>query len=232
MAAAKISIIIPVLNEAKIIKSTLVNLENASDVEVIVVDGGSQDDTVAIAKSHKVKVLFCTPGRARQMNAGAASATGEMLLFLHGDTLLPAGFDTMMRQTLAPDNARINPVAGAFELGIDGEARSLRLIEQMVKMRSRYLQMPYGDQAIFLKTNVFRDIGGFPDLPIMEDFEFIRRLQKLGKIEIVPAQVLTSGRRWQKLGILKTTLLNQLVIFAYFLGVPPATIAGWYRRKY
>jgi rSAM/selenodomain-associated transferase 2 len=232
MALARISIIIPVLNEANRIKATLVNLENASNVEAIVVDGSSQDETVAIAKSCGVKVLCSPPGRARQMNAGAASATGEILLFLHGDTLLPVGFDRMIRQTLAQDASTINPVAGAFELGIDSQARSLRLIEQMVNMRSRYLQMPYGDQAIFLKTTVFRDIGGFPDLPIMEDFELIRRLQKLGKIEIIPAQVLTSGRRWQKLGVAKTTLLNQLVIFAYFLKVPPATIARWYRPNH
>jgi hypothetical protein len=124
-----------------------------------------------------------------------------------------------------------NTIAGAFELKIDSEMPSLRIIEKMVNLRSRYLQMPYGDQAIFLKASVFQAIGGFSDLPIMEDFEFVRRLQPLGKIEIVPAPVVTSGRRWKKLGVLKTTLINQLIVLGYFLGVPPTQLAQWYRIK-
>lgn len=227
MTPEKISIIIPVLNEAATLVKTWASLQNTSNLEIIVVDGGSQDETVAIAQSFGVQVLAAPPGRARQMNAGAAVATGDILLFLHADTLLPKGFDTMVRQALSQPGT----VAGAFELGIDGEMRGLRLIERMVSWRSRFFSLPYGDQAIFLKTAVFKRIGGFPDLPIMEDFELIRRLKRLGKIEILPASVLTSGRRWQKLGVFKTTLINQFIIIAYFLGVPPAQIALWYRRK-
>lgn len=227
MTSTKISIIIPVLNEASTIEQTWESLENASNVEVIVVDGGSQDETVAITRSLGIKVLSSPPGRACQMNAGAASATGDILLFLHADTLLPAWFDDMVRKVISQPGI----IAGAFELGIDAEQRSLRLVEKMVNWRSRYLQMPYGDQAIFLKTTVFRDIGGFPDLPIMEDFEFVRRLKRLGRIEIVPASVLTSGRRWLKLGVLKTTLINQLIIILYLLKVSPAKLARWYRKQ-
>ncbi len=235
MKAPKISIIIPVLNEAATIQETLTKFENASEVEVIVVDGGSRDDTVAIAmrvgkaiaKSLRIEVISAAAGRARQMNAGAAVASGDILLFLHADTHLPTSFDTLVRQAL--QNA--GTVAGAFELRIDAQLRGLRLVEKMVNMRSHFLSMPYGDQAIFLKAATFHDLGGFPDLPIMEDFELMLGLRRQGRIMIVPAPVVTSGRRWQKLGVVKTTLINQLIIAGYFLGVPPAQLVRWYRRK-
>ncbi len=226
MEAEKISIIIPVLNEANTICSVLVGVLDAQNVEVIVVDGGSHDDTIAIAQSLGVKVISAPAGRASQMNAGAAVATGNILLFLHADTRLPAGFDTLILQALQDSRT----VGGAFELRIDAKLRGLRLIEKMVNMRSRWLSMPYGDQAIFLKATVFHEIGGFPNLPIMEDFELMRRLKHCGKITILPAAVLTSGRRWQKLGVVKTTLINQMVIVGYFLGVSPTRLVRWYRQ--
>lgn len=225
MEASQISIIIPVLNEAGKLAKTLANAKNASNVEVIVVDGGSQDQTVAIALSSGVKVLCSPTGRANQMNAGALAASGEILLFLHGDTLLPTGFDTLIRQAIAsPDT-----IAGAFELRIDAHLWGLRLIEKIVNVRARWFSMPYGDQAIFFKNSIFQEVGGFPSLPIMEDFELMRRLRSLGKIAIVSAAVLTSGRRWQKLGIFKATLINQLIIIGYFLRVPPTILVRLYR---
>jgi len=223
----RISIIIPVLNEAANLPATLANTQVGVNVEVIVVDGGSQDGTSQLAQSLGVKVLSAPAGRACQMNAGAKAATGNILLFLHADTRLPDGFDTLVRKALFASNT----AAGAFELRIDASILGIRLIESGVNWRSRWFQMPYGDQAIFLKTEVFHDIGGFPQLPIMEDFELMRRLQRKGRIVIVPVPVLTSGRRWQKLGVLKTTLINQLVIIAYLLGVPPERIVRWYRRN-
>jgi rSAM/selenodomain-associated transferase 2 len=227
MEVEKISIIIPVLNEANTMSAVLARLLDARSVEVIVVDGGSRDETVAIAQSLGVKVITAAASRASQMNAGAAVATGEILLFLHADTYLPTQFETLVRQAL--QNA--GTVAGAFELRIDAQLRGLRLVERMVNVRSRFLSMPYGDQAIFLKAAIFNKIGGFPDLPIMEDFELMRRLKSLGRITIVPAPVLTSGRRWQKLGVVKTTLINQLIIAGYFLGIPPTKLVRLYRRK-
>ncbi len=231
----KISIIIPVLNEAATIQETLTRLDEATNIEVIVVDGGSRDETVAIAnhlsktlaKSLNIKIISTAAGRARQMNAASAIATGDILLFLHADTHLPTGFDTLVRQALQ------NPgtIAGAFELRIDAQLRGLRLVEKMVNVRSRFLSMPYGDQAIFLKAATFHDVGGFPDIPIMEDFEMMLRLRRRGRIAIVRASVLASGRRWQKLGVVKTTLINQLIIAGYFLGVPPAQLVRWYRGK-
>lgn len=227
MVVAQISIIIPVLNEANTIRSVLARVLDAETVEVIVADGGSQDETVAIAKSLGVKVISGAAGRARQMNAGAAVATGDIFLFLHADTRLPSGFQTLIPPAL--NTART--VAGAFELRIDARLRGLRIVERMVDARSRLLSMPYGDQAIFLKASIFHELGGFPEFPIMEDFELVRRLKRRGKIKILSASVLTSGRRWQKLGIVKTTLINQLIIISYLLGVPTDQLARWYRRK-
>ncbi|NEQ67454.1 MAG: glycosyltransferase family 2 protein, partial [Symploca sp. SIO2D2] len=214
-------------NEATTIKEVLVRLSSIQKVEVIVVDGGSQDETRTIAQSLGVKVISTTAGRAHQMNIGAAAATGDILLFLHADTSLPLRFDILIRQTLQNSQT----IAGAFELRIDAQLRGLRFIEKMVNWRSRFLAMPYGDQAIFLRAATFKQIGGFVNLPIMEDFELMRCLKSRGTITILSASVLTSGRRWQKLGVVQTTLINQVVIIAYFLGISPDIIVGWYRGK-
>ncbi|MBC6480398.1 MAG: TIGR04283 family arsenosugar biosynthesis glycosyltransferase [Hormoscilla sp. GM7CHS1pb] len=225
-----ISIIIPVLNEADHILPTLASIGEAKDVEAIVVDGGSVDATVNLVEKFyptSVKVISAATGRGSQMNAGAAVAKGAILLFLHADTRLPVGFDTIVRDCLRKHHV----VAGAFRLQIDGDLAGIRLVEMGVNWRSRLLGLPYGDQGIFMPATVFHDIGGFPNLPIMEDVASIRRLQRLGTIAIAPAAVITSGRRWQKLGILKTTWINQLAIVAYFLGVSPDRIRSWYQSK-
>ena len=224
--SAKISIIIPVLNEAENIGLVISGIQNSENIEIIIVDGGSQDNTVQIAQGWGVNVIVTNRGRALQMNAGAKIGTGEILLFLHGDTQLPLGFETEVRKTFVNSNT----IAGAFQLKINAPELSLRLIEKMVFWRSKYLQMPYGDQAIFIKASTFWEIGGFPEQPIMEDFEFIRRLNRLGRIEILSSSVITSGRRWQKLGVFKTTLINQLIVIGYYLGISPIKLSQWYRN--
>ena len=227
MAQYTISIIIPVLNEAAIIQSTLENLLAYPDVEVIVVDGGSQDNTPSIARAAGIKTILVLGGRAVQMNAGAKIATADILLFLHVDTRLPDNFVELVVRTLKQPGA----IAGAFKLGIEGKELSLRWIETLVKMRSHLFSLPYGDQAIFLTKQAFQDVEGFPQLPIMEDFELIQRLKHRGKIAIAPERVITSNRRWQKLGVWKTTLINQLVIAGYYLGIPPDKLSRFYRRR-
>jgi rSAM/selenodomain-associated transferase 2 len=223
-----ISIIIPVLNEAEIIQSILNELQQYTRVEIIVVDGGSQDNTIAAARQTGVKVISVPQkGRAAQMNAGANIARADILLFLHVDTKLPSNFVELVIKTLEPANV----VAGAFELAIDGEAGSLRWIELLVKMRSHLFSLPYGDQAIFVYKKAFINSGGFADLAIMEDFEFIKRIGKRGKIAIAPATVTTSARRWQKLGVWKTTLINQTVIAGYYLGISTIKLSNFYRNR-
>jgi len=222
-----ISVIIPALNEADNIAETLLSIGHENNIQVIVADGSSQDNTVSIAESLGAKVINVLPPRSKQMNEGAAEATGDVLLFLHADTRLPKNFARLVLRSLA----RPGIVAGAFELRIDAPTPGLRLIERIANWRSRCLKTPYGDQGIFMLSRVFHEAGGFSDFPIMEDFELIRRLLKKGEIITLSAPILTSSRRWQNFGILKTTLINQLVIIAYYMGIPPDTIARLYRRK-
>ena len=225
--ATGISIIIPVTNEAQTIQSALQALQQVSQsaAEIIVVDGSSSDNTADLARETGVTVVTTPRGRAKQMNIGAQIATGEILLFLHSDTHLPAGFTDRVKEILTQPGV----IAGAFELQIQGKGLGLRLVEWGVKWRSRLLQLPYGDQAIFLRASTFHQIKGFTDTPIMEDFDIVCRLQKRGQIAIISDKVLTSGRRWQKLGVIKTTLINQAIILGYSLGITPDRLVQWYR---
>ena len=223
----RITVIIPTLNEAANIGRTLDHLRPTQNVEVIVVDGGSADDTVEQAESCGAKVIRARRGRACQMNAGAAGATGDVLLFLHADTCLPPGFEGHIHHIL--ENPGV--VAGAFELVIDSPIHSLRIVERVANWRARLLQAPYGDQAIFVPVARFREIGGYLPLPIMEDFAFVRQLRKKGRIAILPVPVVTSPRRWLNVGVWKTLVVNQLIITGYWLGIPPEKLARWYKRE-
>jgi uncharacterized protein len=269
----KLSIIMPVLNEADQIAAILREIKAQiqssqvqlskfqSTIEILIVDGGSQDRTVELVKheveTHEVEtqsdpvliditVIESPPGRARQMNAGAQMARGEILLFLHADTRLPDNFWQYIETTLGTglgtklgtelgtesgtELGTETVIAGAFELTIIGESLGLRWVEWGVKWRSRLFQLPYGDQAIFLRSAVFWQLGGFAEMPIMEDFELIQRLKKQGRVAIAPAAVQTSARRWQKLGIFKTTVINQLMLVGYRLGIPLESLTKLYRQ--
>jgi rSAM/selenodomain-associated transferase 2 len=223
--AKKISIIIPVLNEAPNIGATMASIQ-ADNIEIIVVDGGSKDDTRKIAADLGAIVINSAVGRSLQMNTGAKIATGDILLFLHGDSRLPAGFDRLIEEALVAGVA-----GGAFGLQIDAPQLQFRWIEWGVGVRSRWFQMPYGDQGIFLRAEMFWAIGGFPPLPIMEDFEFIRRLQRQGAIVIIPAPVTTLARRWLQKGIWQTTVINQLMVAGYLLGISPQKLLQFYRQR-
>ncbi len=225
--SGRISVIIPTLNEAQQLPQTLLSLRDASNAEIVVVDGGSTDGTPEIADRAGCLVFRSPLGRALQQNAGAQAASGSILLFLHADTRLPEGFDAHVRRAL--DQPRV--VAGAFRLRINGPQRTLRLIEYGVNLRTRCLQMPYGDQALFLKAETFCTVGGFPELPIMEDFELVHRLRRRGRIAVANAAVTTSARRWNTFGALRTTWSNQMVIMCYYLGVSPERLARWHCRR-
>ena len=224
---SNISIIIPTLNEADSIGGLLPELLAIPGVELLVVDGGSTDNTADIAKSYGVQVLNTSPGKAAQMNAGAEAAHGDILLFLHCDTKLAPGFVEQVRGALSQPGVS----AGAFRLSIDGQGLGLRVIEWLINFRSNVLQMPYGDQGIFVTTDMFFSVGPFPSQPIMEDFQLMRKLKKKGRIEILPLNATTSARRWERLGVLKTTIINQAIIIGYLFGINPEKLADWYGKK-
>jgi len=223
---SRISIVIPTLDEAARLPATLQAVHALSGVEVLVVDGGSRDATVAVALAHGARVLTAPPGRARQMNAGAAAASGGILLFLHADTVLPAGFVEQARRALAGPQV----VAGAFRLGFAGDAApGLGIVAWGANLRSRWLQLPYGDQAIFLARERFLAVGGFPELPLLEDVALVRNLRRQGRIVLLSQAVTTSDRRWRQRGVVANTLKNLLILMGFFGGVAPRRLAVWYR---
>lgn len=157
------------------------------------------------------------------MNAGAALASGEILLFLHADTQLPANFQSTIRSALTHD-----VVAGAFRLGINDPRRIFRWIEWGANLRSRLLSRPYGDQGLFVRAELFYQVGGFPNWPLMEDYELCRQLRRFGQLYLATESVSTSARRWNKVGIVRTTLINQFTVAAFRLGVSPQRLARWH----
>jgi len=231
-SSIKVSLIIPVFNEALIIEEYLARIPMRPDLEVIIVDGQSDDETVALCEKIQLKfkpkiVISPLKGRANQLNFGASLAIGQILCFLHLDSQLPSDYFTQIEKLLSYPQA----IAGAFSLAIAAPQMPFRWLEKLVDWRSRLFSLPYGDQGLFLKKSVFNTMEGFSPMPIMEDYEFVQRLKKQGKIYISQASVLTSSRRWQKLGILKTTLINQGIILGYYLNIDPKILADWYRNQ-
>lgn len=220
-----ISVIIPTLNEESNLSRTLEALGNRENTEVIVVDGASEDQSPHIAQELGALLIKSERGRARQMNYAARHAAGQIFLFLHADTILPQTWASNIREALKDADV----CGGAFTLGIEGNSLKLRLIERLTNFRSRRFLLPYGDQGIFVRSGIFREMGGFPEITIMEDFEFMRRLRKKGVIRILSDRVITSGRRWERLGVFRTAAINQGVILGYYVGVPPEKLARFYR---
>lgn len=222
-----ISVIIPTLNEAEGLGRVLAGIGKGDAAETIVVDGGSRDATCDIARRAGARVEEIPGGRAAQQNAGAALAKGPLLLFLHGDTLLPDGFAPLIRRTLDHPST----VAGAFRFRTDLPGPGMRLVERAADFRSRVWQWPYGDQGLFMEKRVFDEMGGFAPLPIMEDFELVGRLRRRGALVTLPDPVVTSGRRWRQRGVFRTTLVNQVMIAGYFAGVPIGRLERFYRQS-
>ena len=221
----KISVIIPVLNEAKILERTLSQLHpELKSHELIVVDGGSTDASVGIGKKYG-RVITSERGRAKQLNAGAAVATGDILIFLHADIWLESG--TLASVTTALSSGY---VGGGFRQKIDGRSFLYRLIEIAGDMRGKYLKVFYGDSGIFLARADFEKIGGFPDVPIMEEMEFSRELRRLGKTTLLTPCIYISPRRWEAKGIVRTTLNNWLITLLYFFRVSPEKLSKLYHH--
>jgi hypothetical protein len=221
---SRFSVIIPAVNEAQYIATTLQSAQGGQPHEILVVDGGSTDDTVSLARAVGARVIHSQPGRARQMNAGAAQATGNTLVFLHADTLLPADYAGVVVKTLRDPAV----AAGAFRFQMGEKLAGQWLIEWTANLRSRWRQSPYGDQALFLRRSLFEEIGGFAALPIMEDCEIVRRLRKRGHVVTATAAAITSGRRWRRLGLFRASFINKLVILGYLCGVSPDRLAAFY----
>ena len=224
--APKISIIIPVLNEAGCISQTLSALQalRTAGHEVVVVDGGSEDDTIALCQPLSDHVIKAPRGRSRQMNVGAQAATGEIFLFLHADTFLPQDGDRLILDGLRQHDRSW----GRFDIRLSGTQLFLRIVECLMNWRSRLTGIATGDQALFVKRNLFEAVGGFPDIDLMEDVALSRILKRFGPPLRLRERVMTSSRRWEENGILRTVFLMWRLRIYYALGSNPQHLARWY----
>lgn len=224
-----ISIIIPALNESVKITQMIAHLSTLHDgskLEVIVVDGSPTGNTIRHITDTKVRTAISPPGRSIQMNQGARAANGEILLFLHADTRLSADAPTEIMTAIHRDKV----AGGAFSLSIDSPRVIFRLLESAATIRSRLTKIPYGDQAIFLHHDQFFRLGGFKEIPLMEDVDLMRRLKKTGgRVVILPEKVQTSPRRWKKEGVFYCTARNRMLSTLYLLGVSPDRLVRYYK---
>lgn len=220
-----ISVIIPILNEETILPAFLNQTKDWTVSEIIFVDGGSTDQTQAIIqRSPGHRLLISNKGRGHQMNEGARAASGDLLLFLHADSLFPPdGFSAILKAMQNPDL-----VGGAFRLRINSHSLLLKFIAMMANGRSFLFGLPYGDQGIFVRRAVFNNMGGYPNLPLMEDVAFIQRLKREGRTTLLDQAITTSARRWIKQGIVYTSGRNIILLLLYFMGVSPKQLAKWY----
>ena len=225
---SRLSIIVPALDEAAGIAACLAPLQpmRARGAEVIVVDGGSRDGTVALARPLADRVTAAPRGRAAQMNAGAALAAGDTLLFLHADTRLPGDADTLVLEGLAETGRRW----GRFDVAIEGGPALLRVVAAFMNARSRLTGIATGDQAIFARAGAFAAAGGFPPIALMEDIAYSKAMKRQGAPLCLREKAVTSGRRWERHGAVATILLMWRLRLAYFLGADPARLAERYGR--
>ena len=218
----KISVIIPTLNEEFHIEKTLQSVtRQEGDYEVYVVDGGSTDNTVAIAKRYAC-VINSKRGRAVQMNAGSRLCKGSILLFLHADTLLPDNAFRELRKRMRDDTVS----GGSFYIAFDADNFILRGVSFITRFNFRLFH--FGDQGIFVRRDVFQKLHGFKEMPIMEDYDFYKRLRKQGKVVLIRMPVISSARRFIKKGVIRQLLINKFVVLAYWAGVDVQTIKRFY----
>jgi rSAM/selenodomain-associated transferase 2 len=223
MTPCRLSVIIPALDEEDLIGYAVRSVKD--EAEVIVVDGGSRDRTRALAEADGATVLSVPAGRGRQLDAGARRASGDWLVFLHADTRLAAGWAPALRRLGA------HVVGGAFRFTIDSPGLRYRVVEAGVALRCRVWNLPFGDQCLFVRREVYETIGGFLPVPLMEDVAFVRRLSRVGPLVFPPVRALTSARRWERHGILATTAQNWWLLGLYAVGRPPEQLARLYDRQ-
>jgi len=220
-----LSVIVPMLNEAATIASTLDALRRgARDAEIVVVDGGSIDASVAIARPLCDVLISAARGRALQMNAGARASHGDALVFVHADTIVPTTFAADIAAALS--DPAVN--GGRFDVELDASALPYRIIGAMISLRSRISRTGTGDQAIFVRRDVFDRIGGFPELELCEDLEFSRRLKRAGRVACLRTRVTTSARRWNRDGVARTVVRMWMIRAMYLMGVPPDRLKRMY----
>jgi rSAM/selenodomain-associated transferase 2/rSAM/selenodomain-associated transferase 1 len=217
-----VSVVVPALNEAAAIGAAVSSAFGGGAGEVIVVDGGSTDGTRHAARSAGARVIDVSRGRAGQMNAGAAAATGDALVFLHADTTLPAESAALVCQALSAEGTS----GGAFSWGTYDTPLE-RLFAFAGRMRMAVFRVPYGDQALFMTKRTFEDLGGYPSQPVMEDWELARRMMRLGSVRILPQRALTSSRRWNKAGVVRASVAYLAIIAGYRFGIDPVVLDGW-----
>jgi rSAM/selenodomain-associated transferase 2 len=222
--AMRISVIIPVLNEEKSIAATLLELQRLKPDEVIIVDGGSGDRTRDVCQRFGVELYSSPRGRARQMNFGAQRGTGDVLLFLHADTRLPSSAFDDIRSALQDQRV----VGGRFDLELDDARPMLKLVGFMISLRSRISKVGTGDQAIFVRREIFAELGGYPDIPLMEDVAFSRTLKHRGAVACLRSRVVTSARRWEREGIWSTILRMWALKSLYLAGISPVRLKRHY----
>ena len=222
----KISIVIPALNEAGPITRAVVSGWQSGAEEVIVVDGGSSDETVSLASRLSATVIQSRAGRAYQQNAGAKLATGDVLLFLHADSALGAGCCSQIARSLRSPKS----LAGGFRQHIEAPTLPFRLLEYCNGMRIRWRRSAYGDQGIFCRRDVFWDLGGFAEEPLLEDVLLMERLALRTKPILLPGPIYVSPRRWQQKGVLRQTILNWTILTRFWLGATPQELVRLYRR--
>lgn len=223
MSSTTVAVVVPTLDEEEALRRHLPPVISVAD-EVVVSDGGSRDGTVEVAHGLGVPVVSGSMGRGPQLNRGADKTRADALLFLHADTLLPAGAIDAVRA--AVDDGR---VGGGFLVRFDDPAPIYRFGTRMVGLRTRLTRSPLGDQAQFVTRDAFVELGGFRDWPILEDLDFIRRLKRIGELEIIPRQVVTSSRRYVNGGPVRTVVLNWLLWVLYFSGVSPHRLSRFYK---
>ncbi len=219
-----LSVIIPTVDEARQMARTLAATESP-DTEIIVSDGGSTDRTIQIARSFGAHIVAGRRGRADQQNRGAAAARGEVLLFLNADTRLPSNYVNHVFETLMDRHTRL----GAFRFSTEIHTPAMRFMASCTNLRAGWLNLPCGDQGLFLRQHDFAAVGGFPDVPIAEDLFLVRRMARNGRIAIAPAAAVTSGRRWRRLGPVRTTIINTILAVGILAGVSPGRLSPLYR---